>query len=72
MAYSNLYWSCPFYKWDERLCVHCEGGSKIVFPDQQSASRYFYAYCTHSADWQRCTIAQARTKYYEGKEAVES
>lgn len=71
MPYSNLYWSCPFYKWDERLCVHCEGGSKIVFHDQTSASLYFREYCTHTKDWTRCSIAQSIKRFYEGKEAAE-
>ena len=33
MGYSNKTFACPFFKWDERLCVHCEGG-RVTFPDK--------------------------------------
>lgn len=55
---------CPYYKWDERLCVHCEGG-KISFPDTQSANAYKESFCASSGGWEKCTVSLNLTKYYD-------
>ena len=36
MGYSNKTFACPFFTWDERLAVHCEGG-RVTFPDKEAA-----------------------------------
>ena len=34
-SHTHLNWACPFYKWDERLRIHCEGGRQC-YPDRQA------------------------------------
>lgn len=63
MGYSNRTWVCPFYKWDERLCVHCEGG-KIRFPDRISLNEFVRLYCG-TANWKTCSVAENLLRYYE-------
>lgn len=66
MAYDiQRTWVCPFYKWDERLCVHCEGGGRAAFPDRETAKDYADRYCGSLDGWEKCTLAAARVRYYE-------
>ena len=44
MGYSNRTFYCPFFRWDERTRVHCEGG-KISFPDPEAALIYIAGHC---------------------------
>ena len=39
MGYSSKTFVCPFFKWDERLRVHCEGGC-LSFHDRPEAEDY--------------------------------
>lgn len=70
--YSNRTWACPFYTYDEKLCVHCEGSERknscISFPDKESLGEYAKAYCASADGWQRCTIAINLNKFYNRKE----
>lgn len=66
MDYWHKAWICPFFRWDDRLKVVCEGGSRVTFPDQRGAKRFIEAYCANEAGgWKRCCIAAALTEYYE-------
>lgn len=64
MGYSNKTFACPFFKWDERLCVHCEGG-RVTFPDKAAAQEYIDRYCAAAQWWQACTVASTLLRYYE-------
>ncbi len=57
-------WVCPFYKFSEGLCVHCEGGGRAVFPDLAAEEEYVGQYCG-SYGWERCSLAANRVRYYE-------
>lgn len=37
-GYSHKTWACPFFRWDERLCVRCEGGC-MSFPDREALAQ---------------------------------
>ena len=67
MGYSNKTFTCPFFKWDERLCVHCEGG-RPSFPDRKAAQEYIDRYCGGLDGWKDCSIAQNLLRYYERTE----
>lgn len=58
----SKFWACPFFKWDAEHAVHCEGG-RIAMPSRPVANAYMNAYC--AGDWEKCTVAQGLTKYYE-------
>lgn len=64
MGYSNKTFACPFFKWDEKLCVHCEGG-KVSFRDRQEATEYIDSHCACEGGWQKCSLACSLTRYYE-------
>ena len=63
-GYSHRSWSCPFFKWDERLAVHCEGG-RLTFPDRDAARAYAERYCAGERGWKQCTLSRALELYYE-------
>lgn len=65
VGYSNRTWACPFFKWDERRKVHCEGGCCASFPDRKTAQEYATRYCASVDGWRACTMAAALLRYYE-------
>lgn len=64
MGYSNKTFACPFFKWDERLCVHCEGG-RPTFPDRAAAQEFIDKHCGDINGWRTCSIAAVLLRYYE-------
>ena len=66
-GYSNKTFACPFFKWDEKLAVHCEGG-RVTFPDKEAALEYIDRYCGSPAGWRSCSVAASLLKYYERKD----
>ncbi len=66
-GYSHLSWACPFFKWDEKQAVHCEGG-KLIHPDQRAGKAYAAAFCANTAGWRDCTVARGLLEYYKRKE----
>ena len=66
-GYTHVNWVCPFFKWDERLRIHCEGGRQ-VYPDRQAARDYAQRYCTHMEGWKCCSVAENLLRYYERTE----
>lgn len=68
MGYSNRYWTCPFFTWDEKLKVHCEGGL-VKFPDRKTLTGYADRHCSSENGWKNCSVARAMLEYYERKEA---
>ena len=63
-GYSHRAWACPFFKWDERLRVHCEGGC-VQFRDREQAVEYQNGYCASLEGWESCTVAASAVRYYE-------
>lgn len=55
---------CPYYLWEEPLCIFCEGG-KVRFRDFAHRRDYVYTYCAAAPGWEVCTVAAAVTKSYE-------
>ncbi|MEA4920642.1 MAG: hypothetical protein VB078_06970 [Clostridiaceae bacterium] len=58
----NKYWLCPFFKWDGKAEISCEGG-RVKLPDGVTANEYMNTFC--AGDWRRCTIAAALLQYYD-------
>lgn len=57
-------WACPFWQWEEVLCLHCEG-AKLTFKSREGWRTYIDRYCAHVPGWEECPIARALTKEYE-------
>ena len=58
---------CPFFRWEEKLKTHCEGGM-LSFPDAEAKAEYVKKYCADHPGWQGCTVAQNVNDFYERKE----
>lgn len=63
-GYSHKTWACPFFGWDERLCIHCEGGC-MRFRDRKEAVEFQDSYCASLNGWKDCTVASSVMRYYE-------
>lgn len=63
-GYSNRVWACPFFRWDERRKVHCEGGC-VAFGRGSTFHDYADRYCANPKDWERCTVAASLVEQYE-------
>ena len=64
-GYSSKTWACPFFGWDEKRKVHCEGGCCVSLPDQKGCMDYTSRYCANLQGWTACTVAAALLDYYE-------
>ena len=64
-GYSNRIWQCPYFRWDKRQEVHCEGGV-CRFDCRETYLGYVREFC--SGEWRRCTLAQALSRQYEEEE----
>ena len=60
-------YECPFYRWEERGRVHCEGGT-IAFKSRTMRRNYIRNYCANARGWKFCTIAGCLCRYYEEEE----
>ena len=63
-GYSHKTWSCPFFVWDERFAVHCEGG-RLRFPDREAINEYADRFCAGDMGWKNCTVARNLLLFYE-------
>lgn len=70
-SYRHLYWVCPYYTFDEKLCVHCEQGSRVKFKDAKTLRQYEKDYCASMDGYMRCSIAKALERQYEEREEYE-
>ena len=70
MSKETICWCCPYYKWDGKGTVHCEGG-KLKLPPA-AAEDYIRTYCADNPGWRRCTVARAVTRFYEQLEEAEA
>lgn len=70
MSYLDRRWACPFYRYDERQCVHCERGSKLKFPDMTAEIAYVDRHCASVTGWRDCTLAQCLTNHYERMDKI--
>ena len=68
MGYSNRTWCCPYFGWDEKLCIHCDAG-RLKFPDRKAITGYAERYCGDVNGWTKCTVAQELNRYYERTES---
>lgn len=57
--------ACPFYTYNEKNKVHCEGAVTVSFRKKPEEDAYIEAYCTSVTGWERCSIAKAKVMEYE-------
>ena len=68
MDYWKKTFRCPFFRYDEKQILGCEGG-RIKFPDAATAKRFMDEYCAHPSNgWKDCCIAACLLKFYETQE----
>lgn len=63
-GYSGRVWACPFFHWDEKKKVHCEGGG-VSFQRKGTFVEYADRFCGQVNGWEKCTIARALIEQYE-------
>ena len=66
-----MMWCCPFFKWEEKLTVHCEG-AKLRFGTDSARLDYARRYCANAKCWKDCTLAQNLIRDYERNEKNET
>lgn len=57
-GYSNRVWRCPFFRWDKREEVRCEGGHVRTFQHQRELAAWARRYCGRETGWEACPIAR--------------
>lgn len=62
-GYSGRRFQCPFFRWDERKKVHCEGG--VLALPVPELRRYMDSYCANMPGWKSCPIAKGLEEYYD-------
>lgn len=62
-GYSGRRFQCPFFKWDEKKKVHCEGG--VVALPVPELRRYMDRYCACLTGWKDCPLARALEEHYD-------
>lgn len=62
--YSKRIWICPYFSYDTKDYMRCEGG-RVCFSKKELNKRYFDKYCG-SYEWGKCTFARELNGYYEG------
>jgi hypothetical protein len=68
VSYHHRLWACPYFRWDERRKIHCEGGCVLSFPDGPALREYIDRHCASVSGYPSCTVAEMRAKYYERTE----
>ena len=64
-GYWHMYVICPYFCWDAKEAIGCEGKTTHRFPKGKLCKEYQAKYC--AADWKSCTYAQALNQYYEAE-----
>lgn len=57
-------WVCPFWKWEERLTVYCEG-AKTEFRTPGARTAYIDRFCANIPGWEQCPLAAELSKCFE-------
>ena len=68
-GYSSRIWVCPFFRWDKKAQVYCEGGT-VAMPDNRAFQEFVTTYCAADKGWENCAIAKSMTEYYERTGAI--
>lgn len=68
-VYSSRIFECPFFRWDRKGEVHCEGG--VVSLPPKELLEYMNKYCGSIRGYHDCPIAMALFDYYERMERKE-
>lgn len=55
---------CPFFKWEEKLRIHCEAGV-LDFMSRDGYKDYCDKFCGDALGWKGCTLAQNLGMEYE-------
>jgi len=64
-GYTHKTWSCPYFIWDDKRMIKCEGG-RLRFPDFATCSGFAENYCASLSGngWKNCCIARTVSLWY--------
>ena len=64
-SYWHYNFACPFYDFDTRERIGCEGGIVVEMPDRRDLKQIMREYCCDVNRWEECPIAKIIVKKYE-------
>ena len=64
MDYWHFNFICPYFIWDEKQRIGCEGKHILKFDTGNDARRYMKEYCA-GWKWHKCPHADQMNKFYE-------
>ncbi len=70
-SYSHKAWACPFYRWDEKYKIHCEG-CVLAVRDRKALLAYADRFCASVPGWESCPVAHHLVRRYEGAAAQDT
>jgi hypothetical protein len=62
-GYRTRRWRCPFFRWDERFSVHCEGGC-VSLPKEVFVG-FINDFCDSEGGWEKCPVAKRLMHFYD-------
>ena len=62
-GYWHMYVICPYFAWENKTAIGCEGKTVHRFPKGRMCRSYQEKYC--AGNWQECTYAKVMNEYYE-------
>ena len=65
--YYAMNWACPFYRWDEKRKIHCDGGT-VGIRGNRDLLNYARKYCANVTGWEDCSLARALIEQNERRE----
>lgn len=66
MDYWHYNFICPYFKWDEKQRVGCEGKHVLKFDSANAAKKFMKSYCA-GWKWGQCPHAEKMNQEYEGR-----
>lgn len=65
MGYRHIYWRCPYFTDDRKEEILCEGGYRLIFPNDKKLKKYAAAYCCSVDGYRQCRIAAQLEQEYD-------
>lgn len=64
MDYWHKIWVCPYFIWDDRTKIGCEGKITLKFPDKKSLAEYADRFCCSIDNYPNCPVAKMIEEKY--------
>lgn len=65
MSHRHISWWCPFFYYDTKEYIACEGGTRVRFESNEQLQEYAHKYCATPNGCYGCSIALTLFAKYE-------